>query len=82
LKGENFVEQDLMCDLKLNFCYLRGGKCSMQVLISGEIINQLLTMNMAMVIKFYSRGDKPVKEQEPHFLLYYRKESHHTHVHT
>jgi len=29
----------------------------------------------------YTRGGQPVRDQEPHFLLYYRKEPHGTHVH-
>jgi len=30
----------------------------------------------------YIRGGQPVREQEPRFLSYYRKEPHHTHGHT
>jgi len=29
----------------------------------------------------YNSGGQPVKDQEPHFLLCYRKEPHHTHGH-
>jgi len=30
----------------------------------------------------YNRGGQPVRGQEPHFWLCYRKEPHHTHGHT
>jgi len=30
----------------------------------------------------YCRGGQPVRDQEPHSLLCYRKEPHHTHGHT
>jgi len=30
----------------------------------------------------YTSGGQPVRDQEPHFSLCYRKEPHHTHGHT
>ena len=30
----------------------------------------------------YARGGQPVRDQQPHFLLCYRKEPHHTHGRT